>query len=221
MWLDWKWFNYSVTLSFFFIYSDLNSSENQTTIKINKSSSPINFTPEVCPSKAENRTESNTVTQNKRVNFESKPCNFEDCSKKLKLSHEENVTFGKKEETSENKESWTDDPLPKSKQIRNKVTFSKFQKLFAELGPTNDLILDIDLDFFSTKNPFLEVYTDRQYQLLKKLYEFTKPKDSSHEVSISVMVDIPLTDKKLFLQALNWFALFAWNYVLFVKFSLK
>ncbi|CAE1177156.1 UPF0489 protein C5orf22 homolog [Acanthosepion pharaonis] len=78
---------------------DLNSSENQTTIKINKSSSPINFTPE----------------------------------------------------------------------------------LFAELGPTNDLILDIDLDFFSTKNPFLEVYTDRQYQLLKKLYEFTKPKDSSHE----------------------------------------
>lgn len=160
---------------------DLNSSENQTTIKINKSSSPINFTPEVCPSKAENRTESNTVTQNKRVNFESKPCNFEDCSKKLKLSHEENVTFGKKEETSENKESWTDDPLPKSKQNRNKVTFSKFQKLFAELGPTNDLILDIDLDFFSTKNPFLEVYTDRQYQLLKKLYEFTKPKDSSHE----------------------------------------
>ena len=43
-------------------------------------------------------------------------------------------------------------------------------------------ILDIDLDFFSTMNPFKDVYNERQYNILKDLYRYTPPTDSSDEV---------------------------------------
>ncbi|XP_062614922.1 UPF0489 protein C5orf22 homolog isoform X2 [Saccostrea cucullata] len=43
------------------------------------------------------------------------------------------------------------------------------------------LILDIDLDFYSTKNPFLEVYTPSQYEILKELYSFQAPISMSDE----------------------------------------
>ena len=43
-------------------------------------------------------------------------------------------------------------------------------------------ILDIDLDFFSTTDPFLSTLTDEQRQLLSELYKFTPPVDSSSEV---------------------------------------
>jgi len=42
-------------------------------------------------------------------------------------------------------------------------------------------LLDIDLDFFSTQNPFKDVYSERQYELLKRLYKFTRPVDDSDE----------------------------------------
>ncbi|XP_041376011.1 UPF0489 protein C5orf22 homolog [Gigantopelta aegis] len=42
-------------------------------------------------------------------------------------------------------------------------------------------ILDIDLDFFSTKNPFQELYTTEQLRLLSELYRYSKPEDSSSE----------------------------------------
>ncbi|XP_048759024.2 UPF0489 protein C5orf22 homolog [Ostrea edulis] len=43
------------------------------------------------------------------------------------------------------------------------------------------VILDIDLDFYSTKNPFLEVYTPSQYQILQELYCFQAPSSNSDE----------------------------------------
>ena len=46
-----------------------------------------------------------------------------------------------------------------------------------------DFILDIDLDFFSTTNPFKEMYPDKLYSVLKKLYYFAPPKDKSEHVS--------------------------------------
>ncbi|XP_071481917.1 UPF0489 protein C5orf22 homolog [Diadema antillarum] len=60
----------------------------------------------------------------------------------------------------------------------------------ASFGPLDDIvkhfsesrgrfILDIDLDFFSTKNPFRELYTKEQYQLLEELYQFNAPQDDS------------------------------------------
>ncbi|XP_052817687.1 UPF0489 protein C5orf22 homolog [Mya arenaria] len=36
-------------------------------------------------------------------------------------------------------------------------------------------ILDIDLDFFSTMNPFREMYGEREYSILGDLYKFTQP----------------------------------------------
>ncbi|XP_029446360.1 UPF0489 protein C5orf22 homolog isoform X2 [Rhinatrema bivittatum] len=36
-------------------------------------------------------------------------------------------------------------------------------------------VLDIDLDFFSVKNPFKEMYTQEEYGLLLELYNFKKP----------------------------------------------
>lgn len=46
------------------------------------------------------------------------------------------------------------------------------------------VILDIDLDFYSTKNPFLEVYTPSQYKILQELYRFQAPTSNSDEVCI-------------------------------------
>ncbi|XP_032038847.1 LOW QUALITY PROTEIN: UPF0489 protein C5orf22 homolog [Aythya fuligula] len=43
-------------------------------------------------------------------------------------------------------------------------------------------VLDIDLDFFSVKNPFKEMYTQTEYELLQELYNFKKPhKDATEE----------------------------------------
>lgn len=63
------------------------------------------------------------------------------------------------------------------------------------LSPTKDVIgkvqeiikdrycvLDIDLDFFSTKNPFKEMYGEEQYKILQELYHFNKPNSSLEEV---------------------------------------
>ncbi|XP_062425820.1 UPF0489 protein C5orf22 homolog isoform X2 [Rhea pennata] len=42
-------------------------------------------------------------------------------------------------------------------------------------------VLDIDLDFFSVKNPFKEMYTQTEYELLQELYGFKKPHRNATE----------------------------------------
>ncbi|XP_055561532.1 UPF0489 protein C5orf22 homolog isoform X3 [Falco biarmicus] len=42
-------------------------------------------------------------------------------------------------------------------------------------------VLDIDLDFFSVKNPFKEMYTQTEYELLQELYSFKKPHRNATE----------------------------------------
>ncbi|XP_075350101.1 UPF0489 protein C5orf22 homolog isoform X2 [Mycteria americana] len=45
-------------------------------------------------------------------------------------------------------------------------------------------VLDIDLDFFSVKNPFKEMYTQTEYELLQELYNFKKPHRNATEDSL-------------------------------------
>ncbi|XP_059671252.1 UPF0489 protein C5orf22 homolog [Gavia stellata] len=45
----------------------------------------------------------------------------------------------------------------------------------------NAYVLDIDLDFFSVKNPFKEMYTQTEYELLQELYNFKKPHRNATE----------------------------------------
>ncbi|NXN15864.1 CE022 protein, partial [Indicator maculatus] len=45
-------------------------------------------------------------------------------------------------------------------------------------------VLDIDLDFFSVKNPFKEMYTQAEYELLQELYNFKKPHRNATEESL-------------------------------------
>ncbi|XP_074642428.1 UPF0489 protein C5orf22 homolog [Tubulanus polymorphus] len=49
-------------------------------------------------------------------------------------------------------------------------------------------ILDIDLDFFSTVNPFKSIYTEHQYSLLKQIFRFQPPTNSS-EKSIQMCLE--------------------------------
>ncbi|OWF34732.1 UPF0489 protein C5orf22-like [Mizuhopecten yessoensis] len=57
---------------------------------------------------------------------------------------------------------------------------SKLENLFEKFKDCH-IVLDIDLDFFSTKNPFREMYSPRQFQLLQDLYVYNKPADDSDE----------------------------------------
>ncbi|KAF3858913.1 hypothetical protein F7725_012114 [Dissostichus mawsoni] len=52
---------------------------------------------------------------------------------------------------------------------------------------TEPYILDIDLDFFSCKNPFKELYTE--YTILKELYSFKGPRPHAAEEELDECVD--------------------------------
>ncbi|XP_033102658.1 UPF0489 protein C5orf22 homolog [Anneissia japonica] len=54
-----------------------------------------------------------------------------------------------------------------------------FEIISKAIEASKAYILDIDLDFFSTKNPFRELYTEEQYDVLKSLYDFVGPEDDS------------------------------------------
>ncbi|XP_062942684.1 UPF0489 protein C5orf22 homolog isoform X2 [Cynocephalus volans] len=50
-------------------------------------------------------------------------------------------------------------------------------------------VLDIDLDFFSVKNPFKEMFTQEEYNILQKLYQFKKPGANLTEEELVDIVD--------------------------------
>nr|XP_033790879.1 UPF0489 protein C5orf22 homolog [Geotrypetes seraphini] len=54
----------------------------------------------------------------------------------------------------------------------------------------NAYVLDIDLDFFSVKNPFKEMYTQEEYELLQELYSFKKPNADATEEGLIDCVEI-------------------------------
>ncbi|XP_036063236.1 UPF0489 protein C5orf22 homolog [Onychomys torridus] len=50
-------------------------------------------------------------------------------------------------------------------------------------------VLDIDLDFFSVKNPFKEMFTQDEYKILQELYQFKKPASNLTEEDLVDIVD--------------------------------
>ncbi|TNM98288.1 UPF0489 protein C5orf22 homolog isoform X2 [Takifugu flavidus] len=63
------------------------------------------------------------------------------------------------------------------------------QRISSLLHETDPYILDIDLDFFSCKNPFKELYTQEQYAILKELYSFRGPGPDADEEQLDDCVD--------------------------------
>ncbi|CAL8278675.1 unnamed protein product [Lota lota] len=61
--------------------------------------------------------------------------------------------------------------------------------LLSVVKETEPYILDVDLDFFSCKNPFKELYTQEEYAILQGLYGFRKPSATATEEAISECVE--------------------------------
>uniref|UniRef100_A0A8C5K8N6 RIKEN cDNA 6030458C11 gene n=1 Tax=Jaculus jaculus TaxID=51337 RepID=A0A8C5K8N6_JACJA len=53
----------------------------------------------------------------------------------------------------------------------------------------NAFVLDIDLDFFSVKNPFKEMFTQEEYKILQELYQFKKPRSDPTKEDLIDTVD--------------------------------
>lgn len=57
------------------------------------------------------------------------------------------------------------------------------------LSDTVPYILDIDLDFFSCKNPFKELYTQEEYTILQELYCFRGPSTGADQEALEECVE--------------------------------
>ncbi|XP_033838808.1 UPF0489 protein C5orf22 homolog [Periophthalmus magnuspinnatus] len=57
------------------------------------------------------------------------------------------------------------------------------------LDQTQPYILDIDLDFFSCKNPFKELYSQEEYAILQELYSFRGPNPGADQEELEECVE--------------------------------
>ncbi|MCJ8744757.1 hypothetical protein PDJAM_G00122210 [Pangasius djambal] len=69
------------------------------------------------------------------------------------------------------------------------ATASVVGSLLSVLKQDDPYILDIDLDFFSCKNPFKEMYTQEEYSILQELYSFERPREDADEETLCECVE--------------------------------
>ncbi|KAM9101982.1 UPF0489 protein C5orf22 homolog isoform X1 [Sarcophilus harrisii] len=60
-------------------------------------------------------------------------------------------------------------------EIQDCQTRASVREILQILKKGDAFVLDIDLDFFSVKNPFKEMFSQEEYKLLQELYSFKKP----------------------------------------------
>ncbi|XP_078688996.1 UPF0489 protein C5orf22 homolog [Branchiostoma floridae x Branchiostoma belcheri] len=70
--------------------------------------------------------------------------------------------------------------IPEGFKIANRKIMTE---ILESVRKSSAMILDIDLDFFSTQNPFQDLFTDEQFDIIHKLYDFKRP-SSTHEDSL-------------------------------------
>uniref|UniRef100_A0A8C3WUS1 Chromosome 5 open reading frame 22 n=1 Tax=Catagonus wagneri TaxID=51154 RepID=A0A8C3WUS1_9CETA len=73
-----------------------------------------------------------------------------------------------------------------SQECQTTVSTEEIMKI---LENRDAFILDIDLDFFSVKNPFKEMFTQEEYKILQELYQFKKPNTNLTEEDLVDCVD--------------------------------
>ena len=112
-----------------------------------------------------------------------------DCSVALSTSHDCSVAANRSTESDKRclMNNFNVDSSASSEFTDVEVAVHRLSKMFALDQAARCFILDIDLDFFSTVNPFLLSLTVQQYQLLSELYAYTPPLNRSTEVWRSVV----------------------------------
>lgn len=68
-------------------------------------------------------------------------------------------------------------------------TTASTEEIMEILKQGDAFVLDIDLDFFSVKNPFKEMFTQEEYKILQELYQFKKPSSNLTEEDLVDIVD--------------------------------
>ena len=107
------------------------------------------------------------ITKNSNAN---KPEKDQICSRNLKSS--------KSEKTSSNECIATGNDFDKIK-AEQKSHWEEIQNILKNIP----YVLDIDLDYFSTMDPFKNQYSEEQYRLIKEIYRFEKPLNNTDEVN--------------------------------------
>ncbi|XP_066290261.1 UPF0489 protein C5orf22 homolog [Branchiostoma lanceolatum] len=58
-------------------------------------------------------------------------------------------------------------------------------EILSSVRKSRAMILDIDLDFFSTQNPFQDLFTDEQFKIIRKLYNFERPSGADEDALLT------------------------------------
>ncbi|XP_064641012.1 UPF0489 protein C5orf22 homolog [Lineus longissimus] len=83
--------------------------------------------------------------------------------------------------TSGNLESGSIETCAKKQKLDSYVPAGSCSSSDTSSTCSSGFVLDIDLDFFSTSNPFKTMYSERQYNLIRKLYNFQGPAKRNEE----------------------------------------
>ncbi|XP_035678922.1 UPF0489 protein C5orf22 homolog [Branchiostoma floridae] len=110
--------------------------------------------------------------------------------KRTRKDHQTELDAEKQDGTAQNYPSKSTDPLNCGKCTNDGVQH-RFEECIPEdfdvanrkilieiltsVRNSSATILDIDLDFFSTQNPFQDLFTDEQFDIIRKLYNFERP----------------------------------------------